>query len=99
MRFLGVGHSSAGGVVRLNIIVDGITRALDAQFSGPVGGLTSTSLVVPVVGSTTTSAGEPGSYLTCAVPEEGFEFTSSLTIQAYIFSGIGYVGWSYRLYT
>lgn len=98
LRFLGIGHSSASGIVRLNITVDGNAIASNATFSGASSGITQSCLAVPVVGSIAGSSNGT-SYFSSPIPEEAFEFKSSLVVQAYVTGGTGYIGTSYRLYS
>jgi hypothetical protein len=98
LRFLGVGHSTANGTVKLNIIVDGITRVSNASYSGVINGITQSPMAVAVVGAIAGSSNGTKFY-SSPIPEEGFEFTTSLTVQAWVVSGTGYVGWSHRSYT
>lgn len=38
-------------------------------------------------------------YYYVPIPDDGFEFKTSLVIQGRVTSGTAYVGWSYRLYS
>jgi hypothetical protein len=98
LRFLGIGHTSANGQVRLTINVDGNPLITDAPFSGAFGGVVAAPLAVAVVGAIT-GAANGTTYLAWPVPEEGLEFKSSLSVQAYTTSGgTAYIGTSHRLY-
>jgi hypothetical protein len=97
LRFLGAGHSTATGTVFLSITADGHTVLSNTASSGGTSGITQSPLAVALVGGVSMMH-DGTSYYYLPIPEKGFDFTSSLTIQARVSSGTAYVGWSYRLY-
>ena len=97
LRFLGTGHSTAAGQVILTVLSDGRTVLNGVAYGGGIGGITQTPLAVTLIGGASMMH-DGVNYFQSPVPEDGFTFKTSLTIQARVASGTGYVGWSYRLY-
>ncbi|HEV7767083.1 MAG TPA: hypothetical protein VGQ76_18930 [Thermoanaerobaculia bacterium] len=97
VRFLGTGHSTATGTVFLTVIADGHTVLSNNAYSGGGGGITQSPLAVAIVGGVSMMH-DGTSYYYLPIPEKGFDFTSSLTVQARVSAGTADVGWSYRLY-
>ena len=97
LRFLGTGHSTTSGGVTLTVTADGRTVLNDAVYAGNPSGIAQSPLAVAVHGGISMMH-DGTSFHYLPVPEDGFTFNTSLTIQARVTSGTAYVGWSYRLY-
>lgn len=81
----------------MTVTVDGTTVLNGVTYSGAGSGVTGLPLALAVIGGISMTWNGTN-YIYIPVPEDGFEFKTSLVIEAKVTSGTGYVGWAYRLY-